>query len=111
VLRGAVAFWSATAEVVDEADEDRKRRSNKARQKILQIFVEQGFNGEVHADMEKAFVKKKRFKVFALTKKSDLESKYNGEAIGSISHCETGHQKHMRGFIPSSTSFKRCRER
>jgi hypothetical protein len=45
VLRGAVAFWGATAEVVDEADEDKKRRSNKARQKILQIIVEQGFNG------------------------------------------------------------------
>ncbi len=46
VLCGAVAFWGATAEVVDEADEDRKRRSNKARQKKLQIIVEQGFNGE-----------------------------------------------------------------
>jgi hypothetical protein len=31
--------------------------------------------------MEKAFVKKKRFKVFALTKKSDLERKFGGEAI------------------------------
>jgi len=93
VLRGAVAFWGATAEVVDDDDDEKKRRSNKARQNILKIIVEQGFNGELHACMEKAFVKKKRFKVFALTKKSDLESKFNGEAIGSISHCETGHEK------------------
>ena len=50
---------------------------------------------------------KKRFEVFALTKKSDLESKFNGEAIGSISHCKTGHQKHMRGLIPSSTSVQK----
>ena len=111
VLRGVVAFWGATAEVVDDADDDKKRRSNKARQNILKIIVEQGFNGELHAGMEKAFMKKKRFKVFALTKKSDLESKFNGEAIGSISHCETGHEKHMRGLIPSSTSVQKMQRK
>ena len=111
VLRGTVAFWAATAEVVDDDDDEKKRRSNKARQNILKIIVEQGFNGELHAGMEKAFVKKKRFKVFALTKKSDLESKFNGEAIGSISHCETGHEKHMRGLIPSSTSVQKMQRK
>ena len=104
VLRGAVAFWGATCELVEDANEEQKRMSNKARQNILKVIVEQGFNGELHDDMEKAFVKKKRFKVFALGKKSDLESKFGGEAIGSIAHCENGHEKHMRGLMPSSTS-------
>ena len=104
VLRGAVAFWGATCELVEDANEEQKRMSNKARQNILKVIVEQGFNGELHDDMEKAFVKKKRFKVFALAKKSDLESKFGGEAIGSIAHCENGHEKHMRGLMPSSTS-------
>jgi hypothetical protein len=111
VLRGAVAFWGATSELVDDADGDKKRMSNRARKNILKVIVEQGFNGELHDDMEKAFVKKKRFKVFALTKKSDLESKFGGEAIGSIAHCEIGHQKHMRGLIPSSTSVQKMQRK
>ena len=92
MLRGAVGVWGATSElVVDDADEEQKRMSNRARKNILKVIIEQGFNGELHDDMEKAFVKKKRFKVFALTKMSDLESKFGGEAIGSIAHCEVGH--------------------
>jgi hypothetical protein len=66
VLRGAVAFWGATVELVEDDNEEQKRMSNKARQNILKVIVEQGFNIELHDDMEKVFVKKKRFKVFAL---------------------------------------------
>jgi hypothetical protein len=97
--------------LVDDADEEKKRMSNRARKHIPKVIVEQGFNGELHDDMEKAFVKKKRFKVFALTKKSDLESKFGGEAIGSIVHCEIGHEKHMRGLIPSSTSVQKMQRK
>jgi hypothetical protein len=112
VLRGAVGFWGATSELVgDDADEEQKRMSNRARKNILKVIIEQGFNGELHDDMEKAFVKKKRFKVFALTKMSDLESKFGGEAIGSIAHCEVGHEKHMRGLIPSSTSVQKMQRK
>jgi hypothetical protein len=105
VLRGAVAFWGATPDPVEDVHEDKTRLSNKARQNILKVIVEQGFNGELYDEMEKHFVQKKRFKVFALTKKSDLESKFGGEAVGSISHCEEGHTKHMRGLMPGATSI------
>jgi hypothetical protein len=105
VLRGAVAFWGATPEPGEDANEEKTRLSNKARQNILKVIVEQGFNGELYDAMEKDFVKKKRFKVFALSKKSDLESKFGGEAVGSIAHCEEGHTKHMRGLMPSATSI------
>jgi hypothetical protein len=105
VLRGAVAFWAATPEGVQDDNDIKKRMSNKARKNILKVLIEQGFNGELHDDLEKAFVKKKRFKVFTLTKISDMESKFGAEALGSISHCENGHQKHMRGLIPRSTSI------
>ena len=60
VLRGAVAFWGATTGLVEDDTEEQKRISNKARQNILKVIVEQGFNGELHDDMEKAFVKKKK---------------------------------------------------
>jgi len=105
VLRGAVAFWGATPDPVEDVHEDKTRMSNKARQNILKVIVEQGFNGELYDEMEKHFVQKKRFKVFALMKKSDLESKFGGEAVGSISHCEEGHTKHMRGLMPGATSI------
>ena len=87
VLRGAVAFWAGTPDPVEDDNEEKTRVSNKARQNILKVIVEQGFNGELYDALEKDFVKKKRFKVFALTKKSDLESKFGGEAVGSIAHC------------------------
>jgi hypothetical protein len=72
----------------EDVNEEKTRLSNKARQNILKVIVEQGFNGELFDAMEKDFVKKKIFKVFAFSKKSDLESKFGGEAVGSIAHCE-----------------------
>ena len=105
VLRGAVAFWAGTPDPVEDDNEEKTRVSNKARQNILKVIVEQGFNGELYDALEKDFVKKKRFKVFALSKKSDLESKFGGEAVGSIAHCEEGHKKHMRGLMPGATSI------
>jgi hypothetical protein len=52
VLRGAVAFWGATSELADDADEEKKRMSNRARKNILKVIVEQGFSGELHDDMD-----------------------------------------------------------
>ena len=108
VLRGAVAFWGATQDDATEEDELNQRTSREARKKILKAIIDDGFQGELHDELELEFVRKKRFKVFTLAKISDLESKFNGEAIGSIAHCEPGHQKHMRGLIPSATSMNNC---
>ena len=104
VLRGAVAFWAATENPGEVDDEEAKRTSSKVRKQILKVIVAQGFNGELQDELEKDFMKRKRFKVFALSKKSDLESKFNGEAIGSMAHCEPEREKHARGLIPSSTT-------
>ena len=104
VLRGAVAFWAATESPGEVDDEEAKRTSSKVRKQILKVIVAQGFNGELQDELEKDFMKRKRFKVFALSKKSDLESKFNGEAIGSMAQCEPEREKHARGLIPSSTT-------
>ncbi len=104
VLRGAVAFWAATENPGEIDDEEAKRTSSKVRKQILKVIVAQGFNGELQDELEKDFVKRKRFKVVALSKKNDLESKFNGEAIGSMAHCEPEREKHARGLIPSSTT-------
>jgi hypothetical protein len=84
----------------DEDDPDENHRTTKeTRKNILKAIIEEGFQGELHDELEKEFIKKKQFKVFTLAKKSDLESKFNGEAIGSISHWEPGDEKHMLGII------------
>jgi hypothetical protein len=36
----------------------------------MKVIVAQGFNGELQNELEKDFVKIKRFKVFALSKKA-----------------------------------------
>jgi hypothetical protein len=69
VLRGVIAFWAATPNSAQDVNDEKKRMSNKARKNILKGIVDQGFNGELHDESGKEFVKKKNFKVFSLTKK------------------------------------------
>ncbi len=60
----------------------------------------------MHDELEKEFVKKKRFKVFALAKMSDLECKFNGGGIvvTLAGYCtqyrSTGHST-QNNFAPS----------
>ena len=84
VLHGAAAFWGAT---VDKERRGRSKRTSKEMRKtILKALFKHGFDGELEAEFEKDIIKKKRWNVFELTRLSDLESKFNSEAIGSI-HC------------------------
>ncbi len=47
-------------------------------------------------ELEKDVLKTKRFKVFDLAKLTDLESKFNSEALGSIAHCDSGLQRNQQ---------------
>jgi hypothetical protein len=48
----------------------------------LKAIIKDGFEGELQEEeLKKDAVKKKRFKVFDLAKLSDLESKFNSEAL------------------------------
>ena len=106
VLQGAVAFWGATGE--EKRRGSSNRSSKDTRKTILKAIIKNGFGGELQAELEKDVVKKKRFNVFELAKLSDLESKFNSEALGSIAHCEPGLQKHHQGLLPSATTFNNC---
>jgi hypothetical protein len=64
----------------------------------------------LYVEIEKEIMNKVRFKVFKLARLSDLESKFNADAVGSIAHAQDGLKKHMRGLLPSDT-VKVCRER
>jgi hypothetical protein len=106
LLNGAVAFWGAT---VDKECRGRgKRTSKEMRKTILKAMFKHGFDGELEAEFEKDVIKKKRWNVFELARLSDLESKFNSEAIGSIAHAETGLAKNQQGLLPSATTFNNC---
>jgi hypothetical protein len=91
VLDGAVAFWGATAD--KDCTGTSTRTSKETRKKIMKAIIKYGFQGELQKELEQEVVKKKRFKLYDLAKLSDLESKFNSEALGSIAHCETGLKK------------------
>jgi hypothetical protein len=91
VLEGAVAFGGATGEKQIAGSSDRSFKDT--RKSILKAIIRDGFGGELQAGLEKDVVKKNRFNVLELAKLSDLESKFNSEALGSIAHCEPGLQK------------------
>lgn len=75
---------------------------------MYSLIIKDGFGGTLQAELEKDGVKKKRFNVFELAKLSDLESKFNSEALGSIARCEPGLQKNHQGLLPSATTFNNC---
>ena len=106
VLDGAVAFWGATAD--KDCTGTSTRTSKAMRKKIMKAIIKYGFRGELQKELEQEIVKKKRFKVYDLAKLSDLESKFNSEALGSIAHCETGLKKNQQGLLPSATTFNNC---
>ena len=106
ILEGAVAFWAATGE--KDCTGTSTRTSKEMRKSILKAIIKDGFEGELQAELEKEVVKKKRFKVFDLAKLSDLESKFNSKALGSIAHCEPGLQRYHQGLLPSATTFNNC---
>ncbi len=70
--------------------------------------MKQCFDGELYVEIEKEIMKKVRLKVFKLARLSDLESKFNADAIGSIAHAQEGLKKHMRGLLPSDTTVRNC---
>jgi len=106
VLEGAVAFWGATGE--KDTTGTGNRASKETRKAILKAIIKDGFGGTLQAELEKDGVKKKRFNVFELAKLSDLESKFNSEALGSIARCEPGLRKNHQGLLPSATTFNNC---
>ncbi len=54
----SIAFWGAT-DALDVPNQN-LRRSKEARKQILKSIIEDGFQGELHDELEKEFVKKKR---------------------------------------------------
>ena len=106
LLDGAVAFWGST--VLEERTGRGRRTSKDMRKHILKALFKHGFKGELQNELEKELIQKKRWDVFELARLSDLESKFNSEAVGSIAHAETGLKKNQQGLLPSATTFNNC---
>ena len=97
LFRVATAFWGAT----QDNSETLGRTTKEMRKKTLKALIKQCFDGELYVEIEKEIMKKVRFKVFKLARLSDLESKFNADAVGSIAHAQEGLKKHMRGRPPT----------
>ena len=106
LFRVATAFWGATQD--NSETEISTRTTKEMRKKTLKALMKQCFDGELYVEIEKEIMKKVRFKVFKLARLSDLESKFNADAIGSIAHAQEGLKKHMRGLLPSDTTVRNC---
>ena len=104
LFRVATAFWGAT----QDNSETLGRTTKEMRKKTLKALIKQCFDGELYVEIEKEIMKKVRFKVFKLARLSDLESKFNADAVGSIAHAQEGLKKHMRGLLPSDTTVRNC---
>ena len=100
LFRVATAFWGAT----QDNSEILGRTTKEMRKKTLKALIKQCFDGELYVEIEKEIMKKVRFKVFKLARLSDLESKFNADAVGSIAHAQEGLKKHMRAPLPSDTT-------
>ncbi len=104
LFRVATAFWGAT----QDNSETLGRTTKEMRKKTLKALIKQCFDGELYVEIEKEIMKKVRFKVWKLARLSDLESKFNADAVGSIAHAQEGLKKHMRGLLPSDTTVRNC---
>jgi hypothetical protein len=82
--------------------------SNRARKNILKVIVEQGLNGELHDDMEKAFVKKKRFKVFSLTKRVIWKVNLGERRSEALHTAKSGMRNTYVASSPAVQVFRRC---
>jgi len=106
LFRVATAFWGATQD--NSETETSTRTTKEMRKKTLKALIKQCFDGELYVEIEKEIMKKVRFKVFKLARLSDLESKFNADAVGSIAHAQEGLKKYMRGLLPSDTTVRNC---
>jgi hypothetical protein len=104
LFRVATAFWGAT----QDNSEILGRTTKEMRKKTLKALIKQCFDGELYVEIEKEIMKKVRFKVWKLARLSDLESKFNADAVGSIAHAQEGLKKYMRGLLPSDTTVRNC---
>ncbi len=106
LFRVATAFWGATQD--NSETEISTRTTKEMHKKTLKALMKQCFDGELYVEIEKEIMKKVHFKVFKLARLSDLESKFNADAIGSIAHAQEGLKKHIRGLLPSDTTVRNC---
>ena len=108
LLRAACGFWDASAECTECGD---SRSSLKRRMDLWIKLTCEGFNGRVHDVLEKIFVARNKFNVVELCRKSDVESKFNGCALQSISECQPGKKKYDRGLLCSDTTLRRLQQK
>jgi hypothetical protein len=109
LLRAVCAFWAALSVPLLEDDEsNRKQRiSQRERFQIWKELTLDGWGGKMRLELEKDFVKSKKFCPIRLAKASDVDSRFNVSAASAIAHCDEKRKKYERGIIPSDQTCRR----
>jgi hypothetical protein len=74
---------------------------------MLQQLCENGFNGRPMAEMEKRWMKAKRFRVARLARVSDMDSSFNPTAVGAMRACEGDVGKGEMGLLCGASTIRR----
>ena len=108
LFRAAVGFWEGCTPAVNEVQ---KRTSWKIRKDMLLQLCCVGFKGQVLNELEEAMIKRTRFDVIELARKSDVNCQFNATAVGAVSQCQEGIKKYERGILCSDTTLRRTHKR
>ena len=108
-LRAVCAFWevcSSSYNVEHELDH-KTRMSQKDRMAVWKEITLTGWGGKLRMELEKDFMKSKRFCPMRLARESDVQSRFSVSAAREIGHCDPSRKKYERGLIPSDTTCRR----
>jgi hypothetical protein len=113
LLRAACAFWDSFSDrdVGNGGWRKKARVSKLDRMVAWKAITLNGWNGEMHKEIDSEFMRRKRFCAIKMVQASDMESKFNVKVSTDIGHCDPSRKKYARGLLPSDRTCRRVQQR
>ncbi len=91
-LRAVCAFWAALSvpQLADDGSNRKQRISQRDRFQIWKELTLDGWGGKMRIELEREFVKSKKFCPILLAKASDVDSRFNVSAASAITVTRKG---------------------
>ena len=107
-LRAACAFWDSFSDrdVGNGGWRKKARVSKLDRMVAWKAITLNGWNGEMHKEIDSEFMRRKRFCAIKMVQASDMESKFNVKVSTDIGHCDPSRNKYARGLLPSDRTCR-----
>ena len=110
VLRAVCGFWEALSGPLLEVEDfvnQKVRMSQRERMVLWKEITLNGWSGKLRIELEKEFVKAKKYCPIRITRASDIDSRFNISAASEIAHCDPLRKRYERGLIPSDQTCRR----